>query len=100
MPVGGGFTARLDEMECAAKEVTGSIPVAAALLRAPVADLREFNDLNGSGRFDPAYDVQTAYESYVEVLAERQARACDIMDDTAEALREIIALYRRVDGQG
>jgi hypothetical protein len=39
------------------------------------------------------------YEDFCESLAQRQIRACDIMDDTAETLREIVAVYRRVDGQ-
>jgi hypothetical protein len=100
MPIGGGFTVQLDEMELAAKAETGSIPQAAASLRKPVSDLRQFDSLTGSGHFDPVYDAHGAYESYIELVAQRQAKACDIIDASAESLREIIALYRRVDGQG
>ncbi|MGH3859426.1 hypothetical protein [Actinokineospora sp.] len=91
---------QLNELELAARVDTGTIPYAASLLRAPVSDLFQYDDFYGSGRFDAAYDVQAAYESYVTLLAERQAKACNIIDASAESLREIIALYRRVDGQG
>jgi len=33
------------------------------------------------------------------MIAQRMEHACEVLDANAEALRQIIALYRRVDGR-
>lgn len=94
-----GFTIDLDEAEKACRAGEGSLPQAAALLREPIVDLISYEGWNGIGSFDAVDRVQATYQALCEVFGERQMRACDVMDANAEALREIIALYRRVDGQ-
>jgi hypothetical protein len=97
-----GFTADLDEAEKACKLEVGSLPQAAAMLRGPIADLLTFDSWNGAPQehgWDAPYHLQLAWEGFRDALGQRHIRGCDIIDDNAEALRDIITLYRRVDGQ-
>jgi hypothetical protein len=98
-----GFSIHLDEAEKACKFVDGSLPKAAAGLREPIAVVRTFESWNtvpdAAVGFVSFHEMMVAYEDFCETLAQRQIRACNIMDDTAQALREIVAVYRRVDGQ-
>lgn len=94
-----GFSIDVDEADKACRQGDGSLPQAAAMLRAPITDLVSYEGWDGGlGRFDAVDRMQATYQNFCDVLGKRQARACEIMDDTAEALREIVALYRRVDG--
>jgi hypothetical protein len=99
MPNGDGFTADITEMDKAARYPGGSLPHAIELLRDPVSTLIVHEGFEGSGRFDATDRLQVAYRAWGEVLGQRLERACEVMDANAEALRDIIALYRRVDGQ-
>ncbi|HEU5469461.1 MAG TPA: hypothetical protein VFV67_02320 [Actinophytocola sp.] len=94
-----GFTIDLDEAERGCRSYDGSLPQAALMLREPVADLLDHAGWDGRGRFDAVDRMRSAYRLLSEELGDRQIRGCDVMEDTAEALREIIAVYRRVDGQ-
>jgi hypothetical protein len=44
--------------------------------------------------------VQFAYAVYTDVLADRLRKGCAAIDATAQALRDILTVYRRADGQG
>jgi len=99
MPTGEGFTADVNEMEKAASWPDGSLPRAINKLRDPVSTLWLHEGFGGRGQRDAAYRAESTYQGYCEVLAELQNEACNAMDATAEALREVVELYRRVDGR-
>lgn len=46
------------------------------------------------------FEVERQYSRFTEDIASRQRVLCDRITATGEALGEIAALYRRVDGQG
>lgn len=98
-----GFSFDLNEAEKACKLNDGTLPKAVEGLRAPIAAVRTFESWNTSPEaavgFISFHEMMAVYGDFCETLAQRQICACDIMDDTAEALREIVAVYRRVDGQ-
>lgn len=98
---GDGFTADINEMDKAAQRPNGSLPRAVHKLRDPISKLivHEGFGSRGDGQHEAARMVEVAYQSYCEVLAHRHSQACNAMDATTEALREIVELYRRVDGQ-
>jgi hypothetical protein len=101
--MGTGFSVDLDQVEEACKLNRGSLPTAVGELRNPIAEIRTFESWNTTPEaavgFVSFHEMMALYEDFCESLAQRQIRACDIMDDTAETLREIVAVYRRVDGQ-
>ena len=96
-----GFIIDLTEAEKGCHQPDGSLPQAAAILREPINDLITYESWDGThpGRFDAVDRLQATYQTLCDVLGHRQSTACDTMDDTAAALRDIITVYRRVDGQ-
>ncbi|MBC6448067.1 hypothetical protein [Actinokineospora xionganensis] len=76
------------------------LPNAASALRAPVEIITAHEGLEGPGRLQAVYDMEGAYANFTDSIGHRQSRGCDRIDETAQALRDIIALYRRADGQG
>jgi hypothetical protein len=99
MPPGDGFTADIDEMDKAVKWPDGSLPRAISKLRDPAGILWLHEGFGGQGPREAANRAEVTYQGYCEVLAELQNKACNAMDATAQALREIVELYRRVDGR-
>ena len=92
-----GFRIDLDE---ATKAAEVSLPKAIDMLRAPVPVLiTHLDDFRSPGKFDAADRIQVAYHEWSEAHGRRLQYACDVMTASATALREIIALYRRVDGR-
>lgn len=97
-----GFSVDLDEADKACKPEVGTLPQAAMMLRKPLTTLFTFDDWAANRflhQFDAADRMQSAYQGFCDALGQRHSRGCDIIDDTAEALRDIVNLYRRVDGQ-
>jgi hypothetical protein len=93
-----GFAVDIYEAQKAAE---ASLPNLAGHLRSQVSVLMSHEGLHGSGGNIPAVaNVQQVYAGYTDVLGEQLRRGCDVIDGTAQALREIVALYRRADGQG
>lgn len=76
------------------------LPNAAAALREPVRVITAHEGLEGPGRLQAVYDMEGAYANLTDSIGNRQSFGCDRIDETAQALRDIIALYRRADGQG
>lgn len=91
-----GFTFHLNEAE---KAVTKSLPAAAELLNQSASAVSGQDWLGGSGRVDQAATAQYGYLRYKDLLARRQCQVMDSALSTAEALREVIEVYRRADGQ-
>lgn len=92
-----GFAIDLNEAQKAAEQ---SLPNLAAHLRGPVAVLLSHEGLHGPGGYLQAVrNVQGVYAGYTDVLADRLRRGCAVIDATAEALRDIVQVYRRADGQ-
>jgi hypothetical protein len=91
-----GFEVDLDE---AAKAADKSLPSAIERLRRPINTLLAHEGFAGPGSFDAAGRFESAYRGWSDSYGWRLGYACDVMDDNAAALREIIAIYRRVDGR-
>lgn len=69
-------------------------------MRPPAAVLAAHEGLGGPGVVEEAARAQMAYAYFMDTLAARQRRTCEALDEMAEAMRDIVALYRRADGQG
>jgi hypothetical protein len=92
-----GFAIDLTEAQKAADT---SLPNLAAHLRGPIAVLFSHEGLGGpGGDLEAVRSVQGVYAAYTDVLANRLRKGCDIIDTTAQTLRDIITVYRRADGQ-
>lgn len=95
-----GFAIDLDEAEKAAKYPGGSLAHAAEVLRAPLVGLiMSCHDFAKPGGSQAADRLQGVYPVWSHMIAQRMEHACEVLDANAEALRQIIALYRRVDGR-
>jgi hypothetical protein len=98
--VNDGFAIDLDEAEKAAKYPDGSLAHAAEYLRAPLVGLiMSCHDFAKPGGSQAADRLQGAYPVWSHMIAQRMEHACEILDANAEALRQILGLYRRVDGR-
>jgi hypothetical protein len=91
-----GFTFHVNEAEKAAKE---SLPAVADLLRAPARVLTSHEWMGGAGVVEQAAITQRTYGMYIDMLGRRQYQVANVALDTAEALQDVIDLYRRADGQ-
>lgn len=98
MGTSGGFRVDLEELRRAADE---SLPALAEVLRAQVPVLNAHEGLHGpGGRLPAAVGFQIAYAEYTDAIAARQRLGCSLVNATAEALRGIVTVYKRADGQG
>jgi len=93
---GDGFVTNVAELEHYAAE----LPKVADGLRRPVATLTEHTPTPRPMEVAAVSGMERAYGALTEDVAARQRIMCDRIDATAEALGEIAAVYRRVDGQG
>ncbi|HEX2130372.1 MAG TPA: hypothetical protein VHH15_02350 [Actinophytocola sp.] len=91
-----GFRTNVDELARHA----AALPAVADALRKPVAVLAEHTATPRPVRVAAVSAMEREYGAFTDDLAERQRTACDRIEATAEALREIADVYRRVDGQG
>nr|WP_042184201.1 hypothetical protein [Kibdelosporangium sp. MJ126-NF4]CEL16140.1 hypothetical protein [Kibdelosporangium sp. MJ126-NF4]CTQ94066.1 hypothetical protein [Kibdelosporangium sp. MJ126-NF4] len=91
-----GFKVDLDEAE---KAATGSLPSAVQRLLGPIGTLRTHEGFNGPGSFDAVDRFTSSYAGWSDAQARRLQRGSEVMEANAVALREIIAVYRRVDGR-
>lgn len=92
-----GFQTNVGELE---KIANTWLPNAAAALRVPVAVLSDHTRTERPQEVPAVSSMERAYGLLTERIAGRLRRGADLVDDTAESLREIATLYRRVDGQG
>ena len=92
-----GFEAHLGTLD---EVATSLLPAAASILRAPVDVIVSPESIQGSGRFPAMEAMENAYVAFAGAVGGRQWLGCDRIDVAAQALRDIVRLYRRVDGQG
>jgi hypothetical protein len=95
-PPGQGFATQVSEIERHARE----LPSVADRLRGPIAVLTEHTATPRPLQIEAVSAVERAYGTFTDELANRQRIASDRIVATAEALHDIAAVYRRVDGQG
>lgn len=91
-----GFTVNVNDVEQAA---TQSLPTAAGLLRVPIRDLVAHVDFEGPNVYSAADRATKAFALYKETIGRRQQDIARVVDETAEALLDIVTVYRRADGQ-
>lgn len=91
-----GFTIELQAAEQAA---TQSLPTAAAALRVPIHDLVSHVDFEGVNAYSASYRAMKAFGLYKESVGRRQMDIARVVDETAEALMDIVTVYKRADGQ-
>ncbi|GAB2779538.1 hypothetical protein [Amycolatopsis magusensis] len=93
-----GFTVVLDEL---ARVADQAFPELAEIIGRQIAVLNSHEGLHGPGGGLPLVaHYQSTYVNYTDEIAARQRRGVEVVLATAEALRRIVGLYRRADGQG
>lgn len=90
------FRVHLPELE---EIATQDLPAVANALRAPANVLVAHEGLEGPGQLQAVYAMEGAYAHFTDSVAARHRTGSDRIDATAEALRDIVELYRRADGQ-
>ena len=91
-----GFTVNINDVEHAA---TQSLPAASAAIRVPLSDLLAIPDLKGSNVYSAANRAAAAFGLYKGSVGRRQMDIGRVVDETAEALADIVTVYKRADGQ-
>ena len=91
-----GFTVNLNEADQAASQ---SLPAAASMLRDSVTNLVALVDFEGPNVYSASDRATNQFGLYKEGLGRRQRDIARVVDETAEALKDIVNVYRRVDGQ-
>jgi hypothetical protein len=91
-----GFTVNINDVEQAA---TKSLPAAANALRAPISDLVSLVDFEGPNVYSAADRATKAFGLYKESVGRRQMDIARVVDEAAEALMDIVTVYKRADGQ-
>jgi hypothetical protein len=92
-----GFAVDVGELDTIANSY---LPRAAEALRAPIKVIMARERINGPGTLPAVRAMEAEYAGFVSSIGFRQQKGCGRIDETARALREIVILYRRVDGQG
>ncbi len=95
-PPGQGFATNVAELE----QYAAALSEVANALRQPVATLTEHTPTPRPIQVAAVSAMEGQYVLLTEDIATDQNTMCDRINATAEALGEIAALYRRVDGQG
>ena len=95
-PPGQSFETNVGELQ----RYAGQLPLVADALRRPVATLTEHTATPRRLEVGAVSGMERMYGTLTEDIAGRQRIMCDRIEATAHALAEIVALYRRVDGQG
>jgi hypothetical protein len=90
-----GFAAQLTDLDTIAKQF---LPQAAAGLRAPIGVISANESVLGAGHLPAVDGMLQAYENFTYNLANRQSTAAERVGETAQALTEIVEVYRRTDG--
>jgi hypothetical protein len=91
-----GFAVDVGELDDIANTI---LPQAADALRAPINSITAREGFSGPGDLPAVGAMESEYAGFTGSIGYRQKIGCDRIDATAQALREIVALYRRVDGQ-
>jgi hypothetical protein len=95
-PPGQEFVTNVAELD----RFAAQLPQVADALRRPVATLTEHTATPRPVAVAAVSVMERTYGALTEDIAARQRIMCDRITATAEALGEIAAVYRRVDGQG
>lgn len=93
---GQGFVTNVQELA----RLAADLPAVADALRRPIAVLEEHTYTPRPVAVAAVSNVEREYSAFTDDLARRQRLAADRIDETAQALKEIADVYRRVDGQG
>lgn len=98
MPVPSrGFELDLTDLEPVANTV---LPDVAAALAPSATTILTYDSVEGPGHLDAVATLEGAYETFTDLIGERLITGSTRISATGRALREVIALYRRADGQG
>jgi hypothetical protein len=95
-PPGQEFVTNVAELD----RYAAQLPQVADALRSPVATLTEHTATQRPMEVAAVSAMERTYGALTDDIAARQRTMCDRIAATAEALGEIAAVYRRVDGQG
>lgn len=90
------FAADLDALAPVANE---TLPSVAAVADAQHKVASEHEGLNGPGAFPAVDSMQRSYATLTDLLGTRLWLGSERIEDTAQVLKEIIAAYRKADGQ-
>ncbi|UVS81919.1 hypothetical protein [Actinokineospora sp. UTMC 2448] len=93
---GGSFDIELEKIAPVADD---TLPRLSEMLRKQRDIVIEHEGLEGAGAFAAVFPAQRAYARYTDQLGVRLWLGAERIEETAQALREIIELYRRADAQ-
>jgi hypothetical protein len=91
-----GFAVDVNELERIASVY---LPQAVEVLREPIGVIKSHEGLEGPGQLPEMYPMEDEYAAFTESIGNQQRIGCERIEATIDALREIVELYRRVDGQ-
>ena len=97
MGADSGFSVQVDMLDKAARV---RLPAVADALRVPVKKMTDHASTVRPMAVDAVSSMEREYGAFTQEIGDRQRKGGDLVDDTAEALLDIVAVYRRVDGQG
>jgi hypothetical protein len=91
-----GFAVDVDELDHIANKY---LPQALEVLRSPINVIKSHEGLEGPGRVREVFTMEDEYAAFTDSIGNQQRIGCERIEATITALKEIIELYRRVDGQ-
>lgn len=91
-----GFAVDLTELDQIANDYLAQ---AVAVLQGSIDVIKAHEGIEGPGRLEEVSPLQDEYAAFTDSLGNQQRIGCERIEASIEALREIIELYRRVDGQ-
>lgn len=92
-----GFAVDVGELDQIANS---TLPEVVDALRAPIKVITAREGIDGPRSLPALAAMEAEYAGFTGGIGYRQQVGCARIEATAQALREIVALYRRVDGQG
>jgi hypothetical protein len=91
-----GFAVDLNALEDIASKF---LPQAVEVLRGPIKVIKSHEGLEGPGRVREVFTMEDEYAAFTDSIGNQQRIGCERIEETITALKEIVELYRRVDGQ-
>ncbi|MCE7003205.1 hypothetical protein LWC34_10230 [Kibdelosporangium philippinense] len=92
-----GFRVALDELQRVGDQ---ALPALRDIMAVQLPILTSHEGLGGPGRLEEVGAYQVTYARFTDEIAARQKHGAEVVDATAQAVKSIVALYRRADGQG
>lgn len=90
------FEVHLGDADKVARQI---LPTAAGLIRSSADPLLVHEGMGNSTECPETTNAQVVYVGFTDYVAWHLRKGAEVTDGMAEALRDIVDLYRRADGQ-